>query len=284
MSWDVDVPANSVTVASLPGHIRAVKTGILDEDNMASDSATDVASQQSIKAYVDSGTVTMINKTLTSVAVNGTGVTLAAGADLIGSSTSDITINTDKFTVAGATGNTVIDGTCAVGGTLDVTGNIDPTTYETTNGGFLDEDDMASAATAADKVCSQQSIKAYVDTTTAARQPVGTVPTLNDSEANAMLKAHAYRTQGAGWVTAFTPAAAQGTDLKGYVDTDSNPASGGQLMGHVSSENNDRQFISFSVGFESSTGIFFEITHTNQNPTITWTPLEVGTGAPIDQD
>jgi len=46
-----------------------------------------------------------------------------------------------------------------VGGTLDVTGNIDPTTYEATNGGFLDEDDMASDA--ADKVASQQSIKAF---------------------------------------------------------------------------------------------------------------------------
>ncbi len=44
---------------------------------------------------------------------------------------------------------------------LDVTGNIDPTTYETTNGGFLDEDDMASDA--ADKVASEQSIKAFAE-------------------------------------------------------------------------------------------------------------------------
>ena len=40
--------------------------GLIDEDNMASDSATKVPSQQSVKAYVDSGTVTMTNKTLTS--------------------------------------------------------------------------------------------------------------------------------------------------------------------------------------------------------------------------
>jgi hypothetical protein len=45
-------------------------TAFLDEDNMASDSATKVASQQSIKAYVDSGTVTMTNKTLTSPVIN----------------------------------------------------------------------------------------------------------------------------------------------------------------------------------------------------------------------
>jgi len=40
-------------------------TAVLDEDNLATDSATQVPTQQSVKAYVDSGTVTMTNKTLT---------------------------------------------------------------------------------------------------------------------------------------------------------------------------------------------------------------------------
>ena len=44
-------------------------------------------------------------------------VILAAGDNLVGSATSDILINTDKFTVAGATGNTL------VAGTLNVTGD-----------------------------------------------------------------------------------------------------------------------------------------------------------------
>lgn len=91
--------------------------------------------------------------TVTTASTFNGSITLGAGDDLIGSSTSDITMNTNKFTVAGASGNTV------VGGTLDVTGNIDPTTYETTNGGFLDEDDMTSDA--ADNVASQQSIRAF---------------------------------------------------------------------------------------------------------------------------
>jgi len=39
-------------------------TAVLDEDNMATDSATQVATQQSIKAYVDAGTVTMTNKSI----------------------------------------------------------------------------------------------------------------------------------------------------------------------------------------------------------------------------
>lgn len=51
-------------------------------------------------------------------------ITLGAGADLIGSSTSDITINTNKFTVAGATGNTVIAGTATITGALTQTGAV----------------------------------------------------------------------------------------------------------------------------------------------------------------
>ena len=45
-------------------------TAVLDEDNMASDSATQLATQQSIKAFVTSGTVTMSNKTLTNPVLN----------------------------------------------------------------------------------------------------------------------------------------------------------------------------------------------------------------------
>lgn len=49
------------------------------------------------------------------ITANG-GVALGAGDNLTGSSTSNIAINTNKFTVAGATGNTVVAGTLAVTG------------------------------------------------------------------------------------------------------------------------------------------------------------------------
>lgn len=84
--------------------------------------------------------------------------TMLGSARVFGSTlgvTGNFAVNTNKFTVAAATGN------AAGAGTLDVAGNIDPTTYETTNGGFLDEDAMGSDA--ANKVASQQSIKKYVD-------------------------------------------------------------------------------------------------------------------------
>ncbi|MHC4073367.1 MAG: gp53-like domain-containing protein [Planctomycetota bacterium] len=54
--------------------------------------------------------------------IGGANVELLAGKDLLGSATSDITINTNKFTVAGATGNTVIAGTCAITGAATLTG------------------------------------------------------------------------------------------------------------------------------------------------------------------
>ena len=55
-------------------------TAVLDEDDLASDSDTQIATQQSIKAYVDSGTTTMTNKTLTSAVLN-TGVSGTAVLD-----------------------------------------------------------------------------------------------------------------------------------------------------------------------------------------------------------
>lgn len=65
------------------------------------------------------------------ITANG-GITLGAGDSLVGSATSNITFNTDKFTVAGATGNTV------VAGTLGVTGKI-----------TADDVDLASGAVVA---------------------------------------------------------------------------------------------------------------------------------------
>jgi hypothetical protein len=73
--------------------------------------------------------------------------------------------NTGKHTDITGTSITTT-GNGAIGGTLDVTGNFDPTTFETTNGGFLDDDTFADDA--ADKVASQQSIKAYIATAIAA--------------------------------------------------------------------------------------------------------------------
>ena len=138
-------------------------TAFLDEDNMASNSATKLASQQSIKAYVDS-------------------VATAVDLDFQGDSGGALSIDLDSetFTLAGGTGiastgsgNTVtfaIDSTVTtLTGTQTLT-NKTLTTPTITSGvlntavsgtAFLDEDDMNSNS--ATKLASQQSIKAYVD-------------------------------------------------------------------------------------------------------------------------
>ena len=150
----------------------ATVTGIKDEDNMASNSATKLATQQSIKAYVDAQVT-------------------AQDLDFAGDSggAQNVDLDSQSLTFTGGTG---IDTT---GSAQTVTFAIDSTvatlagsqtltnktlTSPVLNTGlsgtaFLDEDNMVSDS--ATKVASQQSIKAYVDTEVAA-VPVGDV-TLN---------------------------------------------------------------------------------------------------------
>ena len=81
----------------------ATVTGILDEDNMATDSATQLATQQSIKAYVDSQVT-------------------AQDLDLAGDSgTGAVDLDSQSLTIAGGTGLT------SVAGSQTVTLNIDAT-------------------------------------------------------------------------------------------------------------------------------------------------------------
>lgn len=113
---------------------------VIDEDNMASDSAILPPSQQSTKAFVTSGTVTLSNKSISLGSNTLTGTTAQFNtalsdndfATLAGSETL-----TNK-TLTSPVLNTSISGTA-----------------------FKDEDDMSSDSATA--VASQQSIKAYVD-------------------------------------------------------------------------------------------------------------------------
>lgn len=74
-------------------------------------------------AITVTGTATFAQAaTFTSGLTSNGAITLGAGDDLIGSATSDITINTTAFTVAGATGNTVVGGTLGVTGLSTLTG------------------------------------------------------------------------------------------------------------------------------------------------------------------
>ena len=113
----------------------ATVTGIKDEDNMASNSATKLATQQSIKAYVDSE-ISGISST--AISQNDSNVTVADS----GSGT--ITVTVDGSTI----------GTFNSSGLQLGTSGARVTTV-------LDEDNLATNSNTA--LATQQSIKAYVD-------------------------------------------------------------------------------------------------------------------------
>ena len=140
-----------------------------DEDTMSSDSATSIASQQSIKAYVDnsidtemdlvfatdsgSGQITMDSETLT--------LTGGTGIDSVGNSNT-ITYNIDS-TIATLVGSQTFTNKTLTSPTLT-----SPTFNTALSGSaFLDEDDLSSNS--ATKLASQQSIKAYIDNQTTAQ-------------------------------------------------------------------------------------------------------------------
>ena len=113
---------------------------VVDEDDMSSDSAILPPSQQSTKAFVTSGTVTLSNKSIALGSNTLTGTTAQFNTALTDNDFATLT-GTETLTNKTLTSpvlNTSISGTA-----------------------FKDEDDMASDSATA--VASQQSIKAYVD-------------------------------------------------------------------------------------------------------------------------
>ena len=144
-------------------------TAFKDQDDMSSDSATAVATQQSIKAYVDneidsemdlvfatdsgSGQITMDSEVLT--LAGGTGITSVGNSNTI-------TYNIDS-TVSTLVGSQTFTNKTLTSPTLTT-----PVFNTALSGSaFLDEDNMASDSN--NKMASQQSIKAYVDTLLAAQ-------------------------------------------------------------------------------------------------------------------
>ena len=115
-------------------------TPVIDEDDMSSDSAILPPSQQSTKAFVTSGTVTLSNKSIDLSTNTLTGTTAEFNTALSDNDFATLagTETLTNKTLTSPVLNTAISGTA-----------------------FKDEDDMSSDSATA--VASQQSIKAYVD-------------------------------------------------------------------------------------------------------------------------
>ena len=168
-------------------------SAILDEDNFASDSATKLATQQSIKAYIATqisvGDITSVvaGSGLTGGATSGDATLNVIGGTGITANANDIAIDS---TVATLTGSQTLTNKSIDLGANTLTGSVaefnsalQSESFTTLTGSetltnktltspalntgvsgtaFLDEDDFASDS--ATKIASQQSIKAYIAT------------------------------------------------------------------------------------------------------------------------
>jgi len=113
---------------------------VVDEDNMASDSALIPPSQQSVKAFVTSGTATLTNKTIALGSNSLSGTTAQFNSALSDGSFATLagSENLTNKTLTSPVINTSVSGSA-----------------------ILDEDNLASNS--ATQLATQQSIKAYVD-------------------------------------------------------------------------------------------------------------------------
>lgn len=130
-----------------------------------------------------------------------------------------------------------------------------------------------SAAPTADAVLAN---KKYVDD-----QIAFTSYTVQDSESQTMLKAHAYLTATDGFVAVRSPIGAAGEVISGYVGTTSDPAGAGDLIQRGAG---DGAGDTISLFFAVKSGEYFEITDSGSNtPDIRW--MSRGTlSKPVDQD
>ena len=173
----LDVNANTDISGTLKIGSGATVSTILDEDNFASDSATALATQQSIKAYVDAVTTSLNAQDLDFQGDSGGALNIdldtetltvagGTGIDTVGSGNT-LTISIDGTVVTGSSTDTFTNKTIDANGSGNSITNLEVADFAS---GVLDTD-ITSVSSSDDTLASAKAIKSYVDT------QVATVPT-----------------------------------------------------------------------------------------------------------
>ena len=164
----IDINGNTEISGSLTLGSSTAVSSVLDEDNMASDSATALATQQSIKAYVDAVTTSLNAQDLDfqgdsggalNIDLDTETLTIAGGTgiDTAGSSNT-LTVSIDAATVATLTGSQTLTNKV-----IDVDNNtVSNIEVDNLKSGVLDTD-LASVSSSDDTLASAKAIKTYVD-------------------------------------------------------------------------------------------------------------------------
>jgi len=176
----VVLPDTTVTITSKTLTTPTITSGVLntavsgsaflDEDTLSSDSATKLASQQSIKAYVDNQIDSEMDLVFAgdsggslNIVMDSESMTFTGGTGIDTSGSSNTLTSAIDSTVSTLTGTQTYTNKTVTAPTL--TSPVLNTGLSGT--AFLDEDNMASNS--ATKMASQQSIKAYIDAQTTAQ-------------------------------------------------------------------------------------------------------------------
>ena len=172
-----DVNANTEISGSLTLGSSTAVSSVLDEDNFASNSATALATQQSIKAYVDAVTTSLNAQDLDfqgdsggalNIDLDTETLTIAGGTgiDTVGSGNT-LTISIDGTVVTASSSDTFTNKTIDANGSGNSITNLEVADFAS---GVLDTD-ITSVSSSDDTLASAKAIKTYVDA------QVATVPT-----------------------------------------------------------------------------------------------------------
>ena len=172
-----DVNANTEISGSLTLGSSTAVSSVLDEDNFASDSATALATQQSIKAYVDAVTTSLNQQDLDFQGDSGGALNIdldtetltvagGTGIDTVGSGNT-LTISIDGTVVTASSSDTFTNKTIDANGSGNSITNLEVADFAS---GVLDTD-ITSVSSSDDTLASAKAIKTYVDA------QVATVPT-----------------------------------------------------------------------------------------------------------